>query len=149
MQNLNLPNYDFKLKTIEGKKYIFDQVRKKYLILTPEEWVRQHFINFLNVTFNYPLSLMTVEQPLKYHSMNKRADIICYNELGKKILMVECKAPTVKLNQLVFDQIARYNFELKLPFLVVTNGINHYCCAIDHHNLRYEFFENIPIYQPC
>lgn len=149
MQNLNLPNYDFKLKTIEGKKYIFDQVRKKYLILTPEEWVRQHFINFLNVTFNYPLSLMTVEQPLKYHSMNKRADIICYNELGKKILMVECKAPTVKLNQLVFDQIARYNFELKLPFLVVTNGINHYCCAIDHYNLRYEFVENIPIYQPC
>lgn len=149
MQNLNLPNYDFKLKTIEGKKYIFDQVRKKYLILTPEEWVRQHFINFLNVTFNYPLSLMTVEQPLKYHSMNKRADIICYNELGKKILMVECKAPTVKLNQLVFDQIARYNFELKLPFLVVTNGINHYCCAIDHYNLRYEFIENIPIYQPC
>lgn len=149
MQNLNLPNYDFKLKTIEGKKYIFDQVRKKYLILTPEEWVRQHFINFLNVTFNYPLSLMTVEQPLKYHSMNKRADIICYNELGKKILMVECKAPTVKLNQLVFDQIARYNFELKLSFLVVTNGINHYCCAIDHHNLRYEFVENIPIYQPC
>ena len=149
MQNLNLPNYDFKLKTIEGKKYIFDQVRKKYLILTPEEWVRQHFINFLRIEFNYPLSLMTVEQPLKYNSMNKRSDIICYNELGEMVLMVECKAPSVKLNQSVFDQIARYNVELKLPFLVVTNGLSHYCCALDYHNQSYEFVENIPNYQPC
>ncbi len=126
MLDLNLPKYDFKVKTEDGSTQIFDVIRKQFVKLTPEEWVRQNFIQYLIDEKKYPASLMVLEYALKYNNMQKRADILCFNKEGAPQLMVECKAASVPINQKVFDQIARYNFSLKVPYLVVTNGLEHY-----------------------
>lgn len=144
MLDLNLPKYDFKVKSEGGKKQIFDSVRKQFVVLTPEEWVRQHFIHFLHQEKGFPLSLMGVEYPLQYNGMNKRADIICFQKEGKPMLLVECKSANVAISQKVFDQIARYNFDLRVPFLVVTNGLQHFCCEINYEENSYRFLEEIP-----
>ena len=112
--NLNLPKYDFKLKRIDGSEYIFDEVRKKYIKLTPEEWVRQNLVHYLNIYKKYPVSLMSLEHALVYNGMKKRADIVCFDTIGKPLVIVECKASSVKISQKVFEQIARYNFDLKV-----------------------------------
>ena len=144
MPQLNLPNAVLKTKLVEGTTQVFDAVRKKYLVLTPEEWVRQHFIHYLNSEKKYPLGLMGVEQMIKYNNQSTRADIVLYSVEGKPNMIVECKSPKVKINQDAFNQIAKYNFKLKVDFLVVTNGLQHFCCAIDYNNEKITFLEEIP-----
>jgi len=146
LPQLNLPIVALKTKLVEGTTQVFDQVRKKYLVLTPEEWVRQHFIHYLNQEKNYPLGLMGVEQIVKYNGMQTRADIVLYAADGKPNMIVECKAPKVKITQDAFNQIAKYNFNLKVDFLVVTNGIQHFCCALDYKNNKISFIKEVPDY---
>ena len=146
LPQLNLPITALKTKLLEGTAQVFDQVRKKYLVLTPEEWVRQHFIHYLNQEKNYPLGLMGVEKMVKYNGMQTRADIVLYTVDGKPNMIVECKAPNVKITQDTFNQIAKYNFKLKVPFLVVTNGMQHFCCQIDYKTNEIRFLEEIPSY---
>ena len=146
MENLNLPNYEFKIKAKDEKLYILDSIRKKYLVLTPEEWVRQNFIEFLNLEKGYPKSLMKQELGMKYNHMDKRSDIVCHDSSGLPLVLVECKRTTVNITQKTFDQIARYNMVLKVQHLVVTNGLEHYFCKIDHQNKRYTFLKDVPSY---
>jgi type I site-specific restriction endonuclease len=146
MPQLNLPIVALKTKLVEGTTQVFDQVRKRYLILTPEEWVRQHFIHYLNQEKNYPLGLMGVEQMVKYNGMQTRADIILYTAEGKPNMIVECKAPNVKIMQDAFNQIAKYNFKLKVKYLVLTNGIQHFCCRMDYENNSISFLEEVPAF---
>jgi hypothetical protein len=143
---LSLPIYKLKMKSDGEKTYIFDVVRKKYLLLTNEEWVRQNFIHYLNKEKKYPLGLMGVEQMVKYNSLKTRADIVMYNTEGKANIIVECKAPDVKITQDTFNQIAKYNSQLKVKYLLVTNGMNHYCCKMDYESNRITFLEEIPSY---
>ena len=146
MPQLNLPNVVLKTKLVEGTTQVFDAVRKKYLVLTPEEWVRQHFIHYLNQEKNYPLGLMGVEKMVKYNGMQTRADIVLYAADGKPNMIVECKAPNVKITQDAFNQIAKYNFKLKVKYLVLTNGIQHFCCQMDYETNGIKFLEEIPSY---
>lgn len=143
---LSLPIYKLKMKSEAEKTYIFDVVRKKYLLLTAEEWVRQNFIHYLNKEKKYPLGLMGVEQMVKYNSLKTRADIVLYNTVGKAHIIVECKATDVKITQDTFNQIAKYNSQLKVKYLMVTNGMNHYCCKMDYESNRITFLEEIPSY---
>ena len=146
MPKLNLPNAILKTKLVGGTTQVFDAVRKKYLVLTPEEWVRQHFIHYLNSEKKYPLGLMGVEQMVKYNEQSTRADIVLYTNEGKPNMIVECKAPKVKITQDAFNQIAKYNFKLRVDFLVVTNGMRHFCCAMDYESNKITFLEEIPSY---
>ena len=146
MLKLNFPSYAFKLKSSENKTLIFDIVRKKYVILTPEEWVRQHVVHFLLKEKNYPISLIAVEKQLKINARVKRTDIIVYNKLGTPEVLIECKAPSVKITQTTFDQIARYNLTANSKYLMVTNGLAHYFCQIDSIRETYIFLEDIPSY---
>ena len=144
LPDLNLPKYDFNLKSVEGKTYIFDIVRKKFVVLTPEEWVRQHLVHFLVNEKRYSTNWMVVEAPLHYNSMSKRADILCYNSHHKPHLIVECKAPSIAITPKVFEQIARYNFELQVSYLLVSNGFDHYCSQVDHNSKKSHFVSEIP-----
>lgn len=144
MVKLNLPNYSFKIKNRENKLYIFDIIRKKQVVLTPEEWVRQHFIHFLIEEKKFPKSLISVEKQLKINKLAKRTDILVFNQLGYPHIIVECKAPSIKISQDTFDQIAKYNLKLEAKYLILTNGIQHYYCSMDHKNMRYQFLESVP-----
>ena len=146
MQKLNLPTYQFKLKSNEKHTLIFDNLRKKYFVLTPEEWVRQHFVQFLTEEKKYPVSLIALEKQLVVNNLKKRTDIVIYNKLGVPDIIVECKAPHIKISQDTFDQIARYNLKLKANYLIVTNGIEHYYCRMDFENETYIFLNDIPKY---
>lgn len=144
MERLNLPTYSFNIKFKEQRKYIFDFIRKKYVLLTPEEWVRQNFLKYLVEEKKYPASLIAVEKEFKLNTLSKRSDAVVYNRLGQPFLIVECKATNVKMDQKVFDQIARYNMKLNVEYLVVTNGLEHYCCKIDVENRNYIFLKDVP-----
>ena len=144
MQKLNFPNYSFRFKNSENKTYIFDVIRKKFLLLTPEEWVRQHVVNFLIEEMNYPKSLINVEKLVKVNGINKRYDIVVFRNDGSIFLLVECKAPEVNITQQTFDQIAQYNLVLKAENLMVTNGLNHYFCQMDFENEKYIFLKELP-----
>ena len=144
MQVLNLPPYQFKLKQQGLRTHIFDSIRKKYVVLTPEEWVRQNFLQYLIQDKNFPASLIAVEAGLKYNQLQKRMDVLVYDKQGNPHLMVECKAPEVKITQDVFDQIARYNLVFKVKYLVVTNGLHHFCCVMDYVANSYSYLEIIP-----
>ena len=146
MQKLNFPSYDFRFKNSENKIAIFDEIRKKFIILTPEEWVRQHVVSFLLVEKNYPKSLINVEKVLKVNGLRKRYDAVVYNPDGTIFILVECKAPEIKISQATFDQIARYNMTMKAQYLMVTNGLNHYFCQMDYENERYQFLSELPDY---
>jgi len=146
MQKLNLPEYQLTIRTLGEKKEIFDKIRKKYVALTPEEWVRQNFIAYLIDEKNYPATLISVETEVKLFKVKKRTDILIFQNTGKPLMIVECKAAEVKIDQQVFDQIARYNMALKVNYLVVTNGLSHYCCYLDYEKNSYHFLENIPVY---
>lgn len=143
---LNLPPYPFKIKQVNGTDFIFDEIRKKFLVLTPEEWVRQHIVQFIVTEKGYPKSLIKLEGGLRLNSLQKRTDLVAFNSSGKKILLIECKAPGVKIDQKVFDQIARYNIVHRIPLLAVSNGLNHYYCEIDFENKKYSFLESLPFY---
>jgi hypothetical protein len=147
MQQLNLPQYPVKLKEEKGTKYIFDPIRKKYLVLLPEEWVRQNFIQYLINEKSFPSTLIAIEKGLKLNELQKRADIVIYDNKGQPIVLIECKAPKVKINQEVFEQVARYNIVFKVPYLVVTNGIEHYCAKVDLKENSFEFLQELPVYR--
>jgi len=146
MHPLNLPTYKFKIKSNENKYFIFDIVRKKYVSLTPEEWVRQHIVHYLVEEKKYPISLITIEKKLTINKLTKRTDILVFNTDGLPHIIVECKAASVHINQDAFDQIARYNLKLNANFLFVSNGLNHYYCKMDIENETYIFLETIPKY---
>ena len=146
MQNLNFPTYSFRLKNSENNTHIFDVIRKKFVVLQPEEWVRQHCVQYLIQEKNYPISLINVEKVVLINGLKKRYDIVVFNPDGSLALVVECKAPKVKISQSVFDQIARYNLTLKATYLMVTNGLNHYFCTMNHHLESFEFLETLPNY---
>tara|TARA_B100001250_G_C19808128_1_gene794402 strand:+ start:788 stop:1234 length:447 start_codon:yes stop_codon:yes gene_type:complete len=141
---LNLPKVDLKTKLVEGTTQVFDVVRKKYFKLTSEEWVRQHIIHYLNNEKEYPFGLMGVEKMIKYNGLRTRADIVLYNVEGVPNMIIECKAPNMKITQDTFDQIARYNFKLKVKYLLVTNGLKHFCCAMDYKKDKISFLDQIP-----
>ncbi|UAB80228.1 type I restriction enzyme HsdR N-terminal domain-containing protein [Marixanthomonas sp. SCSIO 43207] len=144
MQPLDFPKYQFRFKSSENKTFIFDEIRKKFIVLTPEEWVRQHVIQFLISEKNYAKSLINVEKQLKVKNTIKRYDVVVYNTDGSIFLIVECKAPSVQINQQTFDQIARYNLVADAAYLMVTNGLNHYYCQLDYENEKYIFFKDLP-----
>jgi len=144
MQELNFPKYSFRFKNNENKLYIFDSVRKKFVFLTPEEWVRQNAIQYLLNDKKYPRSLTNVEKVIKVKNRIKRYDIVVYNIDGSIFLLVECKSPKILITQETFDQIARYNYTLKAELLMITNGLRHYFCKMDFEKQRYVFLEDLP-----
>ena len=146
MQKLNFPTYSFRLKNSKNKRLIFDEIRKKFMVLQPEEWVRQHCVQYLIQVKKYPKSLINIEKELHVNDLKKRYDIVVFNSDGSIHLIVECKAPKITINQTTFDQIARYNLALKANYLMITNGLNHYYCTMDFKNERYQFLKDIPDY---
>ncbi|MCF8322953.1 MAG: type I restriction enzyme HsdR N-terminal domain-containing protein [Flavobacterium sp.] len=147
MQQLNFPLYTFRFKNSENKVSIFDEIRKKFIILTPEEWVRQHVVQYILLEKKYPKSLINVEKSLKVNGLTKRYDVVVFKPDGSLFLLIECKAPEIKTSQSTFDQIARYNMTLKSQYLMVTNGLNHYFCQMDFENEKYVFLKEFPDYQ--
>lgn len=147
MQTLNFPKYQFKIKDENGKRFIWDAIRKKYLALQPEEWVRQHLVQFLIKERHFPKSLIALEKGLTVNKMFRRTDVVAYTKNGQPCMIAECKAPQVKIKQATFEQIARYNLALKVPYLIVTNGLQHFCCYIDFATNNYHFLEDIPDYK--
>ncbi|MDD4728802.1 MAG: type I restriction enzyme HsdR N-terminal domain-containing protein, partial [Dysgonamonadaceae bacterium] len=146
MLQLNLPIFEPKLKKIKEDIFIFDLIRKKYLLLTPEEWVRQSFLNYLINHKGYPFSLMENEAIIQLNNMTRRCDTVVYNNLLEPLVIIEYKRPDVKIDQQVFDQIVRYNIVLRVKFLIISNGVSHYCCKINYENQTYDFLESIPDY---
>ncbi len=146
MQLLHFPTYQFRFKSNENKTLIFDIIRKKFVVLNPEEWVRQHVVHFLHHDKNYPLSHINVEKQIKVHKTTKRYDVVVFNPDGSILIIVECKAPSIKINQATFDQIARYNFVIQASFLFVTNGLDHYYCNMDYKQEQYVFLKELPNY---
>jgi len=131
---------------MENKLYIFDMLRKKYVVLTPEEWVRQNFVQYLIKIKNYPKSIIAIEKQLKIKNTTKRTDILLFDKNGNPDIIVECKAPSIRINQETFDQVARYNLKLNANYLIVTNGLQHFYCKIDHQLEKYHFLKDIPDY---
>lgn len=146
MQALNFTQFSFRFKNSENKVSIFDPIRKKFVILQPEEWVRQHCLQVLMQEKKYPISLINVEKELRVNDLKKRYDIVVYNPDGSIHIIVECKAPNIPINQRTFDQIAQYNLTLNASYLMVTNGLNHYYCQMDLEAERYNFLQDIPEY---
>ncbi len=144
MQKLNFPAYSFRYKNKENKPYIFDIVRKDYYLLTPEEWVRQHVIHYLIKEKNYSPLLISVEKQLDINGLKRRFDIVVFNKKLKPYLLIECKAPQIPIDQKTFDQANRYNWLLKAPYLLLTNGLKHYICEIDFDENNYKFLTEIP-----
>ncbi|MEX0361223.1 MAG: type I restriction enzyme HsdR N-terminal domain-containing protein [Allomuricauda sp.] len=144
MQPLDFPSYPFRLKSSEKGLQIFDIIRKKFVFLQPEEWVRQHVVHFLVETKKYPKSLINVEKQLVVNQLKKRYDVVVFQPNGSIYLLVECKAPEVTIDQTTFDQIARYNLQLQAKYLMVTNGQNHYYCKMDLESEKYKFLKEIP-----
>ena len=144
MQVLNFPAYDFRFKNTENKVYIFDVVRKKFVVLQPEEWVRQHVVHYLIFEKNYPLSLINVEKQLQVNNLKRRYDVVVFQPNGSIRILIECKAPEISITQVTFDQIAQYNMQLQSDYLMVTNGLQHFYCEIDHRQEKYTFLEHIP-----
>jgi hypothetical protein len=147
MLSLNLPEFDVKITSERGKHMIFDVVRHRYVTLTPEEWVRQHFTHFLMEHKGYPQGLLANEIQIKLNGTSKRCDTVLYHQDLSAQMIIEYKAPTVEITQKVFDQITRYNMVLHVDYLVVSNGLEHYCCKMDYENQTYHFLPDIPDYQ--
>ncbi len=147
MYKLNLPTFDFKLSSKDSKNFIFDIIRKKHYVLTPEEWVRQNLIHYLVLKLNYPKSLIKVEAKLKYNNLTKRADILVYDNNFAIKLLVECKSYKIKLNKSAFDQASVYNKIFKSEYLMVSNGINHFCCKYDWKNKKIIYIDSFPKYK--
>lgn len=146
MQKLNLPSYEYKLKQIDGKTCIFDFIRKKYLVLTPEEWVRQHFLNLLVNRFNYPKGRVSIEKGLDFQrNVKKRTDILIYNEDGNVDVLVELKAPHIKLGEDVFLQLAAYNKVHNARLLIISNGMQTFCFEVTEDN-RIQFLDDLPVF---
>ena len=147
MFRLNLPSYPIKITERGEKQLIFDFLRRKYVALTPEEWVRQHFTHFLVEQKGYPKALLANEVELKVGEKKLRCDTVLYHQTLQPRMIIEYKAPTIPLQQKTFDQISAYNLLLKVDYLVVSNGLQHYCCRMDYDQQRYIFLEALPDYQ--
>lgn len=146
MKQLNLPEYSFRISGEEGSEMIFDAIRKKYVRLTPEEWVRQNFVRYLIEEGKYPAGLIGIEVMSAFNNLKKRVDVLIHDRAGKPVMIIECKAPDVRIDDDVFDQAVCYNMGFRVPYLVVTNGIDHYACRIDHELKKYDFLNVIPLY---
>lgn len=146
LQSLNLPDYSSLIRIDSENGTVFDSFRKKSVKLTPEEWVRQNFLLYLTNEKDYPVGLLSVEMGLTLNNLSRRCDIVAFDNLGKSRVIVECKAAAVKITQKTFDQIATYNLKLQVDYLIVTNGLNHYCCKMDYSDNSYQFLEEIPNY---
>jgi hypothetical protein len=147
MQPLNLPVYHPKVFREDGKSFIFDPLRRKKVALTPEEWVRQHFVNYLVTEKNYPQELLANEVTIALEQLSRRCDTVVYSLYLEPLAIVEYKAPSVQVTQKVFEQIARYNLSLRVKCLMVTNGLKHYCCRIDYEKADYTYLKEIPAYE--
>jgi hypothetical protein len=147
MYALNLPTFAAKIRKNGHGMEILDPLRKKYVALTPEEWVRQHFVNYLVTEKNYPASLIANEAGIKLNSLTRRCDTVVYNNRLEPVMIIEYKEPNVAISQQVFDQIARYNIVLRVRYLVVSNGMRHYCCRMDYEKQSYEYLTEIPDYR--
>ena len=147
MLSLNLPIYDVKITGTNGKKQIFDDLRRCFVALTPEEWVRQHFVHMLLSIKNYPKALMANEVAISLNGMSRRCDTVVYDKQLKPRVIIEYKAPSVKIDAKVFAQIARYNLVLRVDYLIVSNGLQHFCCKMDYENNSYSFLKEIPTYE--
>ncbi|MBE0673874.1 MAG: type I restriction enzyme HsdR N-terminal domain-containing protein [Bacteroidales bacterium] len=146
MKQLNLPGYSFRIIEEDGFRKIFDPVRKKFVKLTPEEWVRQNFITYLVRILGYPVGLISVEKAFRWNRLNRRTDILVHNRKGVPVMVVECKAPNVRIDATVFDQVFTYNMKLDVPLLVVTNGLVHFACRVGDEPGKYTFLETLPQY---
>lgn len=146
MLSLNLPPYEIKITEREGKRQIFDPLRKSYVALTPEEWVRQHFVNYLLQYKGYPTSLTANEVGITLNGMSRRCDTVIYDKSLKPRAIVEYKAPSVKITKEVFAQISRYNLVLRVDYLIISNGLQHYCCKMNYTNNSFTFMQDIPDY---
>ena len=146
MEELKFPKYNLQIRNIENKKYIFEPIRKKWLLCTPEEWVRVNYINYIIHTKGYPPSLISVEHQIDVYGLKKRFDLLVYNIDLSPFILIECKSPVVKINQKAFDQIIQYNLKLKCPYLMITNGLNHYFCNVIQNEKKIEFVDSVPSY---
>ena len=144
---INLPSYEIKLRDQGGKREIFDFLRRRYVALTPEEWVRQHFVHYLVEHKGYPKGLLANELELRVGEKHLRCDTVLYNNALQPQMIIEYKAPSVSITQRVFNQISAYNILLHVDYLVVSNGVQHYCCRMDYARRSYEFLHDIPLYQ--
>lgn len=143
---LNLPSFDIRLQCDDEGVKIFDRLRKKFIILTPEEWVRQHFVNYLINHKGFPESLMANEIGITLNGTRRRCDTVVFDKHGSPMVIVEYKASSIVISQSTFDQIVRYNMVLHARYLIVSNGMNHYCCRIDYDNMSYDFLKEVPDY---
>lgn len=147
MESLNLPSCNLDIRNDLGKVTVFDALRKKHLVLTPEEWVRQHFVHFLVHYLEYPKSLINMERGHAYNTLKKRTDILVYNRSGEPYMLIECKASHIKIDQKAFRQASVYNKSIKAKYIVVTNGLKHYCCLIDQLNNSFKFMDDLPSFE--
>lgn len=146
MITLNLPPFEYKLKKADGKLFIFDVIRKKYTYLSPEEWVRQHFVHYIINEMKYPRSLITVEEGLSYNQRLKRSDIVIFDRQGTPWMVIECKAPTISLSEETLFQASVYNVSLKARYITITNGMSHLSAQVDYENNRTVWLEKLPTY---
>jgi hypothetical protein len=146
MYKLNLPSFDYKLKKADGKVWIFDLIRKKYIVLTPEEWVRQHFLHYLIREFQYPRPLIKVEGGLTYNQLSKRSDILVFDRAGLPWMLVECKSPELKLSEATLQQASVYNATVQARYLTITNGLHYFCAATDWSEKKITLLETLPAY---
>ena len=147
LPQLNFPKYRFSFQETNGKTFILDKIRKKYVRLTPEEWVRQNTIAYLTKEKKYPSTMMAIEMSLTINQLTKRADIVVFKPAEKAWLLIECKAPNVEINQKTFEQIVRYNMQLNVDYFMLTNGYTHIFCQLDYKDNTYRFLEELPIYR--
>lgn len=147
MQRLNLPDHGVKLRHGADGDRVWDPLRRKWLVLTPEEWVRQHLIDHLVHDLGCPAGLISAEHSITLNGLTKRADLVVHDRAGKPLLLVECKAPHVKVQRAAFEQAARYNVVFRVPYLLVSNGLVHYCCRVDHATGAVDFLPNVPAYR--
>jgi len=145
MSGLNLPSTELKIRKQGNKEFVLDRLRKQYVRLTPEEYVRQHFISFLIDCKNYPEGLLANEISIELGNLTRRCDTVLYDRFLKPQMIIEYKAPSVTINQKTFDQIARYNMSLQVPWLIISNGLQHYCCCINEKN-EFSFVKDVPEY---
>ena len=147
MQKLNLPEYSFEVKSSEKGAYILDGIRKKYVRLTPEEWVRQNFVMYLLREKGYPAGRIAIEKKLKGPGLVRRTDLVLYDRQGRPDILVECKAPSVPITQEVMDQAVRYNMELEGRIICLTNGLKHVYAVLDHENKKFAYLRKLPDYE--
>lgn len=148
MRQLNLPEYSFRILEKDGIKMILDTIRRKYVRLTPEEWVRQNFVRYLVNEGKYPPGLIRIEAMFKYNKLRRRADVLVHNRKGEPVLIVECKSPDIEIDEgKILDQITTYNLKYQVPYVVVTNGLYHYACKFDKEKNNYDYMLVIPVYE--